>query len=640
MFRRRFTFMSLLFGCILLVAACGPATTPDTGSSNIEDENDAVVATNTDNSTEDDANVAGTSATDTAESEDTPSSTVAGADEGGVIFLASTSDPSILNPLLGGDTTSSSVYGRLYPTLFNIDPFTGLLTDEPKQSLAIDWEFSEDGTELIVSLREDAFWNDGTQITAHDYVWSAQALRSGLLDTPRATQMWEVLDDGTRGSGSVVDVVALDDFTLKVEFNRASCTAINDLFSYAVPAHIFEEDFGDDLAAMNDEPLYDPFVSFGAWQLPELIPGDRVSFLSDQTFPDAELGYVSPSELAILTLANSDITLERFRAGEITITGIPSARQTEFEDNPDFQTYRFNRLGYVFFAFNHADPENPQPAYDEDGNLFDQDPHPILGDKMVRQAFTMAVDVDAIIENNLGGNAVRVGIPSIPASFDWNPDLLYPFDPARSEEMLDEAGWIDTDGDGVRECVSCVYLENDPSYEGSEMSLTLNAPDGSTEEGIQMIEFIGQSLRDVGVDAEVNFIDWSSAFLPALNGQTFDMAILAWSLGLPLDPDNRDIFGSENDIPDSGFNAGSYVNPELDQLYRDAVDPEKTDGCTTEGRKVIYDQINEIIFDELPYMFLYSNLSMTGAQQDLGNWQPAPFSRTWQEDAWDTLASE
>ncbi len=559
-----------------------------------------------------------------------------GAGEGGILFYSDTSDPQTFNPLLGGDVTSSNVYNRIYPALLGVNPFTGAYEPGWKDSMATGWEFDETGTVLTVTLREDAFWTDGEQVTAEDWMWGVNAMRSGLLDSSRPTQIWAVLDDGTEGSGPMVDARMIDDFTLEIEFGEPDCDAINNVWGTMVPAHIYEEDFGDDLVAMNDEPRYLPGVYFGGFVDPELIAGDRVSLVANQDYVDAELGYVSPSELVILNLPNVDVEIERFRAGELTLTGIPGTQQAEFEADENFQTFRYNRLGYVFYAFNHANPDNPQPGLDEEGNRLVQDPHPVLGDQMVRQALVMAVDMDAIIENNLGGNAVRVGIPSIPASWDWNPDLQYPFDPAAAAEMLDEAGWVLGDGE-FRVCSGCAYTEIDPEFEGTEMSVTLNSSAGGSEDSVNMIEFIAESFRDIGVNAETNFIDWSTAFLPELDGQTFDMAILAWSLGLPLSPDNTAIFTIPEDIPGSGFNFGSFHSEELDQLYKDARNPAMTNGCDLEARAELYAQANQILFDELPYMFMYSNLSMTAAQSWLENFDPAEFSRTWNEDAFIAL---
>jgi peptide/nickel transport system substrate-binding protein len=561
-----------------------------------------------------------------------------GPGEGGIIFVSNTGDdPQTFVPLLGSDTTSSGVYGRLYPGLFGLNWFTGALEAGFQGSLATEWYYDETGTILTIKMREDATWSDGMPITAHDWIWGVEALRSGLLDTPRSTQMWEALDDGTPGSGAVVDVKAVDDYTIEVTFNRADCNSIGDVWDIVVPSHVYAADFGDDLAALNDEPRYLPGVTWGPWKDLELIPGDRWSFVADQNYPDTQFeAGVLPEQLVYLTLPDVDISLERFRAGELTIEGIPGAKQAEFEADPNFQTFRFNRQGYVFYAFNHANPENPQAGYDADGNYIEQEPHPVLGSKAVRQALVMAVDMDAIIENNLGGNAVRVGIPSIPVSWDWNPDLLYPFDPATAADMLTEAGWVLEDGAEWRVCQGCGTAED-----GTEMALELNASSGGSEDSVNMIEFIAESFRNIGVNAQTNFIDWGTAFLPALDGQTFDMAILAWSLGLPLSPDNTDIFTIQNDIPGEGFNFGSYHNPDIDQMYKDARDPELTNGCDFAARKVIYDQVNQIMFDELPYMFMYSNLSMTAAQSWLENWNPAPLGslgRQWAEDGWIALA--
>ncbi|MBN1562460.1 MAG: hypothetical protein JXA10_01380 [Anaerolineae bacterium] len=560
-----------------------------------------------------------------------------GPGEGGIIFDYDLSDPTDFNPLISGDVTSSNVWSKMYPNVFGVDSATGAYAPGYKDSLAVSWEFDETGTVLTVKLREDAFWTDGVQITSKDFIWMLEALRSGLLDTQRGGETWETLDDGTPGSGLLVDAVAIDDFTVELTFSRADCNSLNEIFATVVPSHIFEEDFGDDLAAMNDDPLYDPGVYFGSFVAPDFVPGDRVSMIANQDYIDAELGYVSPSEWVTLNIPDQDVAVERFRAGELTYMGIPATYQSEFEDDPNFQTYRFPRRGYVFYAFNHANPDNPQAAYDEEGNYIEQEPHPVLGDKLVRQAIVMSVDMDAIIENNLDGNAVRVGVGTIPSSWDYDPDQLYPFDPVAAAEMLDEAGWVMGDGD-YRVCQGCAYAAIDPDYEGTEMALMLNDSTGGTEQSKLMVEFIAQSMRDIGINAEVQELDWGSAFLPELTGQTFDMAILAWSLGLPLDPDSTSIFSREVDVPGSGFNFGSFHNAEIEQLYKDARDPAKTNNCSLEGRLPYYQRANEIIFDELPYMFMYANLSMSAAHSWVEGWDPVVFSTTWNADSWTAIA--
>ncbi len=550
-----------------------------------------------------------------------------GPGEGGTVILSDSSEPSNMIPFMSSDTTSSGTWGWLYPGLMGLNIETGALEPGYKDSLATGWEFNEDGTVLTITLREDAFWNDGTQITAQDHVWVMDALRSGLLDTPRS-QAFETLDDGTAAGGTVVDVVALDDFTVEYTFNKPDCVVLKDVLPYTVPSHIYDAEFGDDLALLNETPMFMPDATFGPFKDFDFVEGERWSVLADQDYPDADLGYVSPAELIQITVPDTDVEVERFLAGEVTMLAVPTTRQAEIETDDNFQTYQFNSRGYSFITFNLADPENPQPGLDEDGNVLEQDPHPILADKRVRQALVMAIDYDAVIEQTLDGRATNIGTPSFPLSWDFNPDLVYDFDVDGAVALLEEAGWTDADGDGVRECNGCLHAE-----EGTAMVMTLDQPDGSAETTNERYDFIAQSWRDIGVDVTVERLDWGSAFLPRLDGQEYDMMTLGWSVGLPLDPDNTQFFGVEADVPGSGFNFGSYYNEEVEQLFKDARDPAKTEGCTIEGRKPYYDRINEIMFDEQPYFFMHSTLSLTAVQGNVENWQPASFSRTYQLDA-------
>src|SRR5690606_18779689 len=126
-------------------------------------------------------------------------------------------DPATFNPLIGSDTASSEVYARLYPPIIGVSSATGAEEPNVPGSLATGWEYDETGTVLTISLREDAFWNDGTPITSADYLWAVNAIRSGLTSSPR-TSMFAELDNGTITEGPIVDVQAIDDYTVQVTF--------------------------------------------------------------------------------------------------------------------------------------------------------------------------------------------------------------------------------------------------------------------------------------------------------------------------------------------------------------------------------------------------------------------------------------
>lgn len=124
-----------------------------------------------------------------------------GPGEGGVITTENIGgDPSTFNPLLGSDTASSYVYGWLYPAIHGLDPATGAPTPMVDGALAESWEYDDTGTVLTIHLRQDLAWNDGTPITARDYLWAVDAVRSGLTSSPR-TYVFDTLADGTPAGG-------------------------------------------------------------------------------------------------------------------------------------------------------------------------------------------------------------------------------------------------------------------------------------------------------------------------------------------------------------------------------------------------------------------------------------------------------
>ncbi|MBZ0294425.1 MAG: hypothetical protein K8L99_17815 [Anaerolineae bacterium] len=557
-----------------------------------------------------------------------------GAGEGGIVYLdMGDSDPATFNPLISNDAASSAVWTYMYPSIFTINPFTGQSEPNQPQALATGWEYDESGTVLTIHLREDAYWSDGTQITSADYMWAVEATRSGETSSPR-TGVFETLADGTPAGGKIVNIEAPDDFTVQVTFTEADCVAFEDVNDITpIPSHIFEALYGDDYASMDEDPRHLPEATFGPFTDLEFEPAVRVSLLADQTYPDAYLGYVSPSEQVQLIIPNQDVRVERFRAGELAMIAIPGNYQSEFKDSPDYQTFEFTRNGYVFVALNNADPNNPQPGVDENGDPIPQTPHPVLGDKLVRQAITQAVPVQDLIDGILDGNAMPVGTATIPTSWAYTPDLQYEYNPDHARELLTEAGWIDDDNDEStpRVCQDCLYArEVDPEFEGSPLTLRFRQPSGDSQNALWAALFT-DSLAEVGIELDAQEVDWSSVFLPELVGQTFDMMVLAWSFGLPVDPDIQGFFGPEIDVPGSGFNMTSYYNPEVLALNEEA---RTVPGCDIDSRRALYEQIQTILHEDSPYFFLYVNNSMTAAQPDLVNWNPTEFSRTYSMDAW------
>jgi len=600
--------------------------------------------------------------------------------EGGTIIESNIGDdPSTFIPIIGSDTTSSSIYTRMYPDIIGLDDVTFEAAPGVPQSMAAGWEYDETGTVLTITLRDDITWSDGTPVTAADYIYSYEATRSGVMNTPRTSVLWQ-LADGTNTGGTIHSVEAVDDFTIVVRLGTPvrdeegnpvlnddgtvqlspNCEAINDINDITpVPAHIYSEAFGEDYSAINDDPYFVPTtedgtpVVFGPWTDPFIEFGVQTSLLANQAFPDTELGYVAPGEWLLQNVGDQTVAYERFLAGEITILSVVANQQNNFRqiaEEEGFQLIEYPANGYTYMGYNLADPTNPQPGRDEEGNLIDQGVHPIFGDVRVRQAIAYAVDVRSIIGTAptedaeatgiLEGNGFPIATHNHPGLSSTDDELAelgvepYPFDQARADELLTEAGWTDSDGDGVRECNGCETAE-----EGTVMEFEL-----LTNSGNVLREATGETIRaqlaEVGITVNFQAIEFGT-LVDELLGQQFDAIIIGWSLGLPFSPGGglNAFFGVGNDIPGGGFNTGSVQLPELDALVEQADSlPAAEDGsypaCDPETRDQLYAEAQQIVWEYQPYLFLYAGNVMVAAQPGVGNFDPLPYNPSWNEDAW------
>lgn len=542
-------------------------------------------------------------------------------------------DISTFNPLYYGDGATGTIVSLMYPSIIGINPQTGL--EEPNQdgAMAAGWEFNEAGDVVTITLREDMFWSDGTPITAHDYIYSTNVVRSGLVDSPRES-MFETLDDGTPAGGKIAEIVALDDYTVQVTFSAPDCVAFSDINNVSVvPRAEFEAAYGDDYAAMLDDPFRVPEVVFGPFGDPEFSPGERVSLLPMENYTDNAPGYVVPNEYIYLSIPDTTVAVERFLAGDLTYLAVPGPRQDEIENDSNYQSYRFIGNSFNFFAYNIADPENPQPGLDENGEAIDQGLHPIFGDVRVRQALAQAFDKDVLIEGIVDGKGVPVATHTTPNSWVYDEDIAYVYDTDAALALLAEAGWVDDDNDPETPliCDGCLYAEQvDPDFAGSPLTFTLLSGSGSTT-GEELGLFFDAEMAKIGVDVDFQQVDFNSVLVPNMLGQTYDMVLLAWSLGYPVDPDVSNFYGPESDQPGGGFNFVSFNNERLNELLEEA---RTVPGCDQETRAELYAEAQQLLFEEMPYIYLYVPSSLTAVQNNVNGFNPTPVSRVWNQDAW------
>lgn len=532
------------------------------------------------------------------------------------------SDINTLNPIIAQDGPSNTVINRIFPLLVNYDPFSLAWEPGTPRGLAEDWSIAEDGVTYTFTLSNEYFWSDGVPVTAHDVVY-----------------FWEISEiDGVSPNASFVadveSMAALDDYTLEVVFTEQTCTAIDTLAPvYAVPRHTFEELFGDDYTAMTDSEFnLDMPVSGLDFQFANFRPGEQVTLLAFQDYPDSFYDEgVIPAGWIYKTVTDQVVQMEQFYAGELTwISSVPQSFQDEVREranNGEFQIVENPATSIRFLAFNLADPENPQPAFDEDGNTIEQGNHPILGDKRVRQALAYAMEYEPINEGAFFGNGRPLGAHVLPTSWAYTDELnLYEYNPELAAELLDEAGFTDADGDGIRECNGCLYAE-----EGTPLAFDLGTNAGNVSQEA-MYTILQDQWADIGADVNLQIIDFNT-LVAELTAQTYDAIGLFWGFSVPDNPDVElsDVFTPDADVLGSGFNTSSFNNERLNEIVMEA---RTLEGCDTEARAELYREAFHILNDELPWLWISTSVVMSAAQPDLENWDPQAGYARWNIDGW------
>lgn len=542
------------------------------------------------------------------------------AQEGGILIGTNFGgDPNNINPLISNNTVELDVNEFLFPSIYNIDPETrapmmGGRNDQDN-GLALDWSISEDGLTYTFTLRDDIFWNDGTPVTAFDYKFTFDALASELTSSPRTNVLQ-----------SVESVDAPDATTVVVNLSVPSCRVLDELDDFGIiPQHIIEPLIDGDFAEIDNlEYNKNPEVTAGVFNFGALVPGEQVSLVRNDNYQID----VSPEGYIIRNVPDQVVGVEQFLAGEVTSLdsasgGVPEANMQEFRERAEageFQIYEYIDDGLTFVGFNLADPSNPQDGTDADGNLIDQGNHPIFGDVRVRQAIAQAINYDDLIEGAAQGEAVPVSTYGTPALWGYNQDIQpWEFNPEAALELLAEAGWVDDDDDPSTPLVAtedALYAEPGTPF---EFELITNSGNVTREAAGTIIQ---DQLGQIGIAVDFQTQEFGS-LVTYLLGQEYD-AILIGFTNIDQDTDARSVLTSIGDSVGGGFNFVSYNNPEVTDLYQEAL---VLPGCDLEERQALYHQIGDILHDELPWLWLFATNEMYAESNAVENWEPFAETR-------------
>ncbi|MEZ4831300.1 MAG: ABC transporter substrate-binding protein [Caldilineaceae bacterium] len=467
--------------------------------------------------------------------------------------------------------------------------------------LAESWEVSDDGLVWTFTLRNDMMWSDGEQVNAEDFKFTYDAIASDLVETPRKSNV-----------ALISSIETPDPQTVVITFSEVKCDGLLDLGLGLLPSHKFAADFSDIMTSPENEA---PSVSAGPIVFQSWTRDDNLTSVSN---PNYFLGAPYMEGWIYKEIPDPGARLAQLQSGEVSYIGVQPEQLATVELDPNLNIYKFKDDGYSYIALNQSNPANPQPGLDEEGNVVEQEAHPILGDKNVRKAIAHALDYQTIIDQVYLGQGYSLASNVLPAvEWAFNDSIApYDYDTEAAIALLEEAGWVDSDGDGIRE------------KDGNTLTLSLLTNAGNTTRE-DLGALVQDQLNSIGFEINFEAIEFGT-MIEQMLGQTYDMVIIGWT-GLGTDPNDDAFWSREFDSPGSGFNFVSFSNDRVDELLDLGLG---VPGCATDERAPYYKEIQEIIHEEVPYVFVTGTVGNIGYSNKWQGIDPGPWNFYWNMERW------
>jgi peptide/nickel transport system substrate-binding protein len=467
------------------------------------------------------------------------------------------------NPLMMSMTEEFVVASLTGYSLFGSD--LKMQTMASKDTV-VSWQTSKDRLLDKVVIRGDCVWSDGKPITAHDVAFTYQVIMNPKVPIPAMRS----------GVDKLRWVHAYDDQTVVFFHKEALATNPANMNFPVIPKHVYEATVAAD-PSMSTSPehvkLQDEPVCGGAYQLTKRVRGREFVFtrrddwymvngkqVRDKPYiKEFRQKVISDPNTALLAVKKGDID-------EMLLTPEMWMTQTTDDDFDRVATKVFApEWVYFFFVWNQKTP--------------------FFGDIRVRKAMSLAFDYKEMLEKQYYGLYQPCGGPFPPGTW-WAPDPYpapYIQDVDKAETLLDEAGWTDSDGDGIR----------DKMIDGKTVKFEFTMIVTQIPDRVQLAALMRESLDRIGVVCNVKSLE-GAVQVKNLQDRTFEAGFGGWGAG--TEPDfTENIFGTNADR-----NAGYFTNPEIDKLY---VEGRKEFDRAKRGQ--IYGKIHNLVYEAQPYTFLY-----------------------------------
>lgn len=446
----------------------------------------------------------------------------------GTAVVVSAAEADVLLPVVSTMDIGIAIGDFIYLRLADIGPDPNLVdpaTFVPQ--LARSWSM-EDSRTIVFALHPDARWHDGTAVTAEDVVFTFDVYRDTLVGSHVAPRLT-----------GITSVSARDAQTVAFRFRRQYAEMFFDAVYHMriLPHHLLDTVPRAQLAA---HPIGRNPVGSGPYRFVRWNAGQSIELAGDSTF---FLG--RPGIRRIIWRFSADVgtAAAQFLAGEADVVNIlPTEMLPRIAEDDDLRAIPWTPSTFhSYLLFNFRDPEN-----------LDR-PHPLFGDRAMREAIAMAVNREELVRAVFGEEGIVAKGPLAPGLYIWDEDYVQvPFDTVRTRTQLAKLGWTDTDGDGMLD------------RNGAPLEFNIVFPTSSAVRRRQA-EIVQEQLRRVGITMTLTGLDFGAY---RERGATHRFDVYFGSYGGDFSPSMiAEVWttGADN-------NHGSYSNRQFDRIVQQALD--------------------------------------------------------------------
>ena len=516
--------------------------------------------------------------------------------EGGTLNYALVSDSTfsgVLNNMLYTGQPDGEIISFFNPGLYGYDENFTI-----DNSGFADIEMDPENSQVTITIPEGHTWHDGEEITIDDVIFPYYVIGNPDYTGIRyGSDFQNVAGMEEYHNGDAEEISGLervDDYTLTVTyntFNNSMLQAGGGVSSYIEPEHLLGEvpvaEF-EDSEYVRTNP-----VGFGPFKVESITPGEAVTLTAFDEYYD---GRPNIDEM-IIEVVNPSTIVSELKAGNYDIASLPADQYETYSDATNFTPVGFleNAITYIGFK---------QGTWDEENGEVVPDPERVTSNKALRQAMAYAIDNNAIATQFYYGLRQNANSHITPNFTEYHnaEQEGYTFDPERSQQLLADAGFVDTDGDGFVE---------DPNGEPFTLGFA-SMSGGETAEPIA--QYYIQSWQQVGINVELvdgQLMEFNS-FYERLESDDPAIDVFQAAFGVGGDPNPSGLYGRS-----ASFNYTRWATEEHDELLA-AIESEES--FDEEFRQQAFYDWQTYMIEEVPTIPTLFRYTLTAVNNRVSQW--------------------